>query len=229
MIITEEEKYEILNKYGINNILKENLSNEGFFMYFAFPAYRASLEDNWLNRILRQYGKNLEYWEDKLFTEQKKMIKIYKTGHGGCIIVDKSGDAKMFEFGPYDEKGKGQVHQVDLGKIAQFDKNHKLVNAPEIAKMARSNTFGDGPTLKMIVSLLSLPNVTGALNEAKKPRSYSLIDILGGGSSNCGTFAIEVAQKGGIRDVTIGFLPEKPITIYKKFNQSKFRIYSFEI
>jgi hypothetical protein len=215
------------------------LSDGGYFMFFAFPKYRPSMEDSNLTRMLQTLGKGLEWVEDKLgLNEQKgKQIKIYATGHGGCIIINKDGNVNLFEFGPYDDKGIGKVLQTSMGRIAKFDSKKSLINPEEVAKLCKTKTYRDGPKLDMSVSLLSLPNEKMAMNEAVKPRKYDFLDIVGGGDSNCATYAVDVANAGGIKDVNIGKIfdlgfgygiPEKPTTVLKKFNFSKFNIKSFQ-
>ena len=215
------------------------LSDGGYFMFFAFPKYRPSMEDSTLTRMLQTLGKGVEWVEDKLgLNEQKgKQIKIYATGHGGCIIINRDGNVNLFEFGPYDDKGIGKVLQTSMGRIAKFNTKKSLINPEEVAKLCKTKTYRDGPKLDMSVSLLSLPNEKMAMNEAVKPRKYDFLDIVGGGDSNCATYAVDVANAGGIKDVKIGKIfdlgfgygiPEKPTTVLKKFDFSKFNINSFQ-
>jgi len=215
------------------------LSDGGYFMFFAFPKYRPSVEDSTLTRMLQTLGKGVEWVENKLgLNEQKgKQIKIYATGHGGCIIINRDGNVNLFEFGPYDDKGIGKVLQTSMGRIAKFNTKKSLINPEEVAKLCKTKTYRDGPKLDMSVSLLSLPNEKMAMNEAVKPRKYDFLDIVGGGDSNCATYAVDVANAGGIKDVKIGKIfdlgfgygiPEKPTTVLKKFDFSKFNINSFQ-
>jgi hypothetical protein len=215
------------------------LSNGSYFMFFSFPKYRPSMEDSTLTRMLQTLGKGVEWVEDKLgLNEQKgKQIKIYATGHGGCIIINKDGNVNLFEFGPYDDKGIGKVLQTSMGRIAKFNTKKSLINPEEVAKLCKTKTYRDGPKLDMSVSLLSLPNEKMAMNEAVKPRKYDFLDIVGGGDSNCATYAVDVANAGGINDIKVGTtfdlgfgygIPEKPTTVLKKFNFSKFNIKSFQ-
>jgi hypothetical protein len=76
------------------------------------------------------------------------------------------------------------------------------------------------------------------MSEAVKPRKYNFLDIVGGGDSNCATYAVDVANAGGIEDVKVGKtfdlgfgygVPEKPTTVLKKFNKSKSFIKSFQV
>ncbi len=214
-------------------------SDSGYFMFFAFPKYRPSVEDSFLTRILQKVGRDAEWIEDMLgINEQKgKQIKIYATGHGGCIIINKDGNVNLFEFGPYDDKGVGKVLQTSMGRIAKFDAKKSLINPEEVAKLCKTKTYRDGPKLDMLVSLLSLPNEKMAMSEAAKPRKYNFLDIVGGGDSNCATYAVDVANAGGITDIKVGTtldigfgygIPEKPSFVYKKFNKSKFFIKSFQ-
>jgi hypothetical protein len=215
--------------------------DEGYFMFFVFPKYRPTVEDSFLNRMLRKIGKDVEWVEDKLgLNEQtaKQGIKIYATGHGGCIIINKDGSVNLFEFGPYDEKGIGKVLQTSMGRIAKFDTKKSLINPDEVAKLCKAKTYRDGPKLDMLVSLLSLPNEKMAMSEAVKPRKYDFLDIVGGGDSNCATYAVDVANAGGIKDVQVGKtldfgfgygIPEKPTIVFKKFNKSRFFINSFQV
>jgi hypothetical protein len=214
-------------------------SDSGYFMFFAFPKYRPSVEDSFLTRILQKVGRDAEWIEDMLgINEQKgKQIKIYATGHGGCIIINKDGNVNLFEFGPYDDKGVGKVLQTSMGRIAKFDAKKSLINPEEVAKLCKTKTYRDGPKLDMLVSLLSLPNEKMAMSEAAKPRKYNFLDMVGGGDSNCATYAVDVANAGGITDIKVGTtldigfgysIPEKPSFVYKKFNKSKFFIKSFQ-
>jgi hypothetical protein len=222
-----------------NNDKNLTSSGGGYFMFFAFPKYRPTLEDSALTRMLQTLGKGLEWVEDKLgLNEQKgKQIKIYATGHGGCIIINKDGNVNLFEFGPYDDKGIGKVLQTSMGRIAKFDTKKSLINPDEVAKLCKTKTYRDGPKLDMLVSLLSLPNEKMAMDEAVKSRKYDFLDIVGGGDSNCATYAVDVANAGGINDIKVGKtfelgfgygIPEKPSTVLRKFNLSKFFIKSFQ-
>jgi hypothetical protein len=213
--------------------------DHGYFMFFAFPKYRPTVEDSILTRILQKLGKGVEWVENKLGLDEqrtKQGIKIYATGHGGCIIINKDGSVNLFEFGPYDDKGIGKVLQTSMGRIAKFDTKKFLINPGEVAKLCKTKTYRDGPKLDMLVSLLSLPNEEMAMSEAVKPRNYDFLDIVGGGDSNCATYAVDVANAGGIKDVKVGTtfgiggygIPEKPAIVLKKFNTSRFFIKSFQ-
>ena len=217
-----------------------DFSDHGYFMFFAFPKYRPTVEDSTLTRILQKLGKGLEWVENKLGLDEqrtKQGIKVYATGHGGCIIINKDGSVNLFEFGPYDDKGIGKVLQTSMGRIAKFDTKKSLINPDEVAKLCKTKTYRDGPKLNMLVSLLSLPNEKMAMNEAVKPRNYDFLDIVGGGDSNCATYAVDVANAGGIKDVEVGTtfgigeygIPEKPAIVLKKFNNSRFFIKSFQV
>ena len=221
---------------------EKNLTLSGsYFMFFAFPKYRPTLEDSTLTRLLQKLGKGVEWVENKLGLDEqrtKQGIKVYATGHGGCIIIDKDGSVNLFEFGPYDDKGIGKVLQTSMGRIAKFDKKKSLINPEEVAKLCKTKTYRDGPKLDMLVSLLSLPNEKMAMNEAVKLRNYDFLDIVGGGDSNCATYAVDVANAGGINDIKVGKtfelgfgygIPEKPGTVLRKFNLSKFFIKSFQV
>lgn len=218
----------------------KNMKKEGYFMFFVFPKYRPSMEDSKLARLLAQLGRGVEWVEDYLgLNEQrgKQKIKIYTTGHGGCIIVGLDGSVSLFEFGPYDDKGYGEVKETSLGKIAKFDEQKNLLNAGDIARQCKSKTFNDGPNLEMWVSLLDLPNLNNALKTAKLPRKYDFLDVTEGGDSNCATFAVDVARAGGITDVTasettipfFGKVPEKPKTIFNRFNESIYFLRDFTV
>jgi hypothetical protein len=221
---------------------EKNLTLSGsYFMFFAFPKYRPTLEDSTLTRLLQKLGKGVEWVENKLGLDEqrtKQGIKVYATGHGGCIIIDKDGSVNLFEFGPYDDKGIGKVLQTSMGRIAKFDTKKSLINPEEVAKLCKTKTYRDGPKLDMLVSLLSLPNEKMAMNEAVKLRNYDFLDIVGGGDSNCATYAVDVANAGGINDIKVGKtfelgfgygIPEKPGTVLRKFNLSKFFINSFQV
>jgi hypothetical protein len=215
-------------------------NQSGFFMFFVFPKYRPSMTDSWIARILAFHGRALEWVEDYLgLNEQvgKREIKIYATGHGGCILVDHTGIVKLYEFGPYDNDGNGKVLKTEMGKIATIDSQGNFTNAGDVARTCKAKTFKDGPNLTMWTNVMRLPNFTDSVNEASKPRSYSFIDLTEGGDSNCATFAVDVAKAGGISDISIGSttipffgtVPEKPKTIFLRMRSSKFFVRDFTV
>lgn len=234
--IVPPKKTDIIGPDGMLNLPKGKMpNNAGFYIYFVFPAYRPSAEETWYNKALSYLGSTVEWFEDKLerlgnlFEIDTSKIKLYKTGHGGCILINKGGDVNLFEFGRYDAKGNGQVHEENLGKIAQIDPRTNMVsNVNQILATVKSKTFGDGPKLSMKACILNLPDWGSALQTARKKRAYSLIDIVEGGAVNCGTYSIEVAKSGGITDVSVGWIPEKPITVYDKFKTSSFFIAAYD-
>ena len=212
----------------------------GYFMFFVFPKYRPTMEDSWVARVLALHGRGLEWVENFLgLNEQtgKRQIKLYATGHGGCILVNHQGFVKLYEFGPYDSKGEGKLFKVEMGKIAKFDKQGNFLNSEEVARKCKAKTFRDGPSLEMWTNVMRCPNVENAALEASAPRKYTFIDMTEGGDSNCATFAVDVAKSGGISDVNIGTttipffgtVPEKPKTIFLRMRKSKFYINDFTV
>ena len=184
-------------------------SNPGFILVFSFPDYQPSVEDTWINRNIVKPISSLIANEEESLEEQiqsgsgtskKKtgMIKLDKVGHGGCIIVFSDGNAKLYEFGRYASNDKGNVISKILGRIAKIQ-NGKLLNAKEVAQVAKRKTEGDGPKLAMDVVVRELPNPTAATTFAKvKERDYATADPARGGAMNCGTYALEVAMEGGV-------------------------------
>lgn len=184
-------------------------ANSGFILVFSFPDYQPSVEDTWINRnIVKPISSLIANEEDNLEEQiqsgsgssKKKtgMIKLDKVGHGGCIIVYSDGNAKLYEFGRYASNDKGNVISKNLGRIAKIQ-NGKLLNAKEVAQVAKRKTEGDGPRLAMDVVVRELPNPAAATTFANvKERDYATADPARGGAMNCGTYALEVAMEGGV-------------------------------
>lgn len=180
----------------------------GFIMVFAFPDYRPSAGDSWVNRnILAPITNTLFEDGGSLFgvgggsgsNSSGGSVKMGKVGHGGCVIIQPDGTTGLFEFGRYESDDYGVVRKRNLGKIAKIS-NGKLLNAKQVAKIAKSKTQGEGPRLRMDVAVIPLPNPKGALQYAdvKGTQEYTVADPAQGGAKNCGTYALEVAIEGGV-------------------------------
>lgn len=184
-------------------------SNSGFILVFAFPDYQPSVKNTWINRNIVKPLSTLIANEEENLEEQiqsgsgssnnkKDMIKLDKVGHGGCIIVQPNGNAKLYEFGRYKSNDVGNVVSKDLGKIAKIQ-NGKLLNAKDVARAAKNETEGDGKSMQMDVVVMNLPDPAAATTFARvKEREYATLDPMEGGAMNCGTYSLEVAIKGGV-------------------------------
>ncbi len=203
----------------------EKLSNKGkitgdYILVFAFPEYTPPADPGEeLPRMVR--------WMTGNFSGDKKHYG--KVGHGGCVIVTKDGNCKLFEFGRYNTpKGLGKVLYKNLGKIAKIDKHGKFVNPKQVAKIAKANTNGYGPRMSMIVDVIPLPNAAGALEFAsiKGLRKYSAADfnIRGSESNNCGTYALETAIAGGVKTSHACF--PTPIAVVKHLRRDAIKFFS---
>lgn len=184
--------------------------NSGFILVFAFPDYQPTAEDTWFNRnIVKPFSSMIANEEENIEeqiqsgsgsgpSKDTKKIKLDKVGHGGCVIITADGNAKLYEFGRYSSNDKGNVISKNLGKIAKIQ-NGKLMNAKAVAQAAKRRTEGDGPRLAMDVVVRELPNPAEATTFATvKERDYAIADPMRGGAMNCGTYALEVAIKGGV-------------------------------
>jgi hypothetical protein len=177
---------------------KVTTTNHGFIIIFAFPTYKPSLEP-----------KGTDIFSDlwRKMTKLASGTEATKTpafGHGGCVIIDNTGNSVLYEFGRYDNskeyEGFGKVLSVNLGKIAKIQ-DGKLMNAQEVADKAKSKTQGEGPNQPLEGVVFKLPDPAAATSYASvKKREYDLTDMSTlDGDANCGTFAIQAAAAGGVK------------------------------
>ena len=175
---------------------KVTTTTHGFIIIFAFPTYKPSLEP-----------KGTDIFSDlwRKMTKLASGTEATKTpafGHGGCVIIDNTGNSVLYEFGRYvgSEAGFGKVLSVNLGKIAKIQ-DGKLMNAQEVADKAKSKTEGKGPEQPLEGVVFKLPDPAAATSYASvKKREYDLTDMSTlDGDANCGTFAIQVAKAGGVK------------------------------
>ena len=175
---------------------KVTTTNHGFIIIFAFPTYKPSLEP-----------KGTDIFSDlwRKMTKLASGTEATKTpafGHGGCVIIDNTGNSVLYEFGRYvgSEVGFGKVLSVNLGKIAKIQ-DGKLMNAQEVADKAKSKTQEEGPNQPLEGVVFKLPDPAAATSYASvKKREYELIDMSTlDEDANCGTFAIQVAKAGGVK------------------------------
>lgn len=198
------------------------LKSGDYLMIIAFPTYEPHVDKgetvSWIEKtaIRTQTG------------EWPREGTYGKIGHAGIALISKSGDVKLFEFGRYQtKKGQGRVISKNLGKIAKIDKSGKFLNAPEVAKIVKANTQGDGPRLEMVTAVVPVPSLEKARAFAEGPaiREYEAVDFSQGGAANCGTFAIDTAKAGG---VPIGDfcspMPVKMIAQFKNFSTDYFNV-----
>lgn len=173
---------------------KFNTDLSGFIIIFAFPEYKPSLEKG--DAFSEMYAKVI-----KTFTGNKPE-KFPPVGHGGCIIINKNGNAILYEFGRYQghKANKGIVLSRNLGKIAKISEGN-LINVEDVAKIAKKYTQGNGKNLTMTGVLYKLPNPQNAISYASvKERDYEITDMdVDDEEANCGTFALKVAKAGGVK------------------------------
>jgi hypothetical protein len=169
-------------------------SNAGFIIIFAFPTYKPSLEPKGTDKFSDLWRKVTK------LTSGTEATKTPAFGHGGCIIIDSTGNSVLYEFGRYGdvEQGYGRVISVNLGKIAKIQ-NGQLTNAEEVASKAKAKTQNEGPNQPMEAVVLELPNPSAAASYANvKERKYDLTDMnTSDEDANCGTFALQVGKAGG--------------------------------
>ena len=167
-------------------------SNAGFIIIFAFPLYKPGLDKG--DPISDFYAKMAKA------VSGVEPTKAPAFGHGGCVIIDSSGNSTLYEFGRYDgaKIGFGKVLSTNLGKIAKIQ-NGQLINATEVASKAKTKTHGDGPKSAMEAVVLNLPNPSEAISYANvKEREYDFTDMsTSDEDANCGTFALQVGKAGG--------------------------------
>jgi hypothetical protein len=175
---------------------KVTTTNHGFIIIFAFPTYKPSLEP-----------KGTDIFSDlwRKMTKLASGTEATKTpafGHGGCVIIDNTGNSVLYEFGRYvgSEAGFGKVLSVNLGKIAKIQ-DGQLMNAQEVAGKAKSKTEGGGPNQPLEGVVFKLPDPAAATSYASvKKREYDLTDMSTlDEDANCGTFAIQAAKAGGVK------------------------------
>jgi len=167
-------------------------SNTGFIIIFAFPTYKPSLEKgDPISDFYAMMAKAVSGTEP---------TKAPPFGHGGCVVIDSTGNSILYEFGRYDgaKKGFGKVLSVNLGKIAKIQ-DGKLINASEVASKAKAKTHGQGPQQPMDAVVYRIPDPSAAISYANvKEREYDFTDMsTSDEDANCGTFAVQVAKAGG--------------------------------
>jgi hypothetical protein len=199
-------------------------SKGGFVMIFAFPNYEikgyggeSTLKK--VSRTIHGGGSQGSYG---------------KLGHGGVILVNSLGNVDVFEFGRYGTKtGYGKVIHKSAGKVGKigwkkgwFSDRIQLLNPEEVAKAARN--VSTGPSYKMMVASVYVPNYIGSYKKAdlKGEFKYNEIDVFEGGGMNCGTFANEVANAGGITNIDpiSGVYPSDVVKEFYYYSDNYFTI-----
>jgi hypothetical protein len=184
--------------------------NPGFILIWAYPEYQPKIDGKSMTAQI--FGDTIR------FASGGGQEGTYgKLGHGGAVVVKSDGQAISYEFGRYPgaKEGFGKVLTDNLGKIGKIQ-NGQLLNPEEIATAARKASYPPGPTMSMTVAVVKLPNPTKAMEYANvKEREYSALDFAVGDDANCGTFARDVAEAGGV-DVGAFCFPT-PIAVVNKF------------
>ena len=212
---------DIKNNIFTKGKFTKSSKNNGFILIWAFPEYQPKVDgkSGWtqllgsLIRVTSGGGNEGTYG---------------KLGHGGCVIVKSNGDATCYEFGRYPgaKKGYGKVLSYPLGKIGKI-KNGVLINAEDVAKIAKGKTFPPGPSMRMSVVVVKLPNPSEAIKYAAvKEREYTALDFsIGDEDANCGTFTLDVAKSGGIQLGSHCFpTPIAAVNSFKKQSDSFFEV-----
>lgn len=183
----------------------------GFILIWAFPEYEPKVDGKGM--ISQFIGSTV-----RILSGGGTEGTYGKMGHGGCVIVKLNGDAVCYEFGRYPgakNEGYGKVRTLPLGKIAKIV-DGTLVNAQQVAQAARTKTFPPGPSMKMTVAVVKLPNVAAATQYASvKDREYTAVDFKIGNDANCGTFARDVANAGGVKVAKFCF--PTPVSVVNSF------------
>jgi hypothetical protein len=198
--------------------VKINKKNSGFILIWAFPSYQPAVDGG---GIAKFFGSLI-----RIASGGGKEGTYGKLGHGGCVIIQPNGNSTCYEFGRYPghKKGWGKVLTHPLGKIAKIS-NGKLINPEQVAIQAKKTTYPPGPTMKMDVAVVKLPNPSRAISYAStKERDYAALDFFIGGEANCGTFARDVAHAGG---VSVGsFCFPTPVSVVNSFKDQADKVFS---
>jgi len=226
--LTESELQEIISKIieeqNVTNSIpvdgtRKILSNKkvlsktnqgGFILIWAFPEYEPKIDGK--TRTAQFFGTMI-----RLATGGGTSGTYGKLGHGGCVVVEANGNCTSYEFGRYKgaSKGYGKVLTDVLGPIAKIQ-NNKLLNPKAVAAAARAKSYPPGPRMKMTVAVVKLPNPAKAKSYASvKQREYTAIDFMHKGDANCGTFARDVAEAGGVKTQLFCF--PSPISVVNSF------------
>lgn len=182
---------EALKKY--NETTSDKTQGNGHIMVWAFPEYEPKIDGK--GEFAQILGTAV-----RIASGGGTEGTYGKLGHGGCIIIKPNGDTSLFEFGRYPgaKKGYGKVLSHNLGKIAKIS-NGTVTNPEQVAIAAKKLTYPPGPSMRMTVALVKLPNPTKSIEYASvKQREYSAADFSAGKDANCGTFARDVAHAGGV-------------------------------
>jgi hypothetical protein len=192
--------FNLINKNASKKLTNQNNTNGltnsgGFILIWAFPEYEPSIDGK--GKIMQFLGSAI-----RIASGGGKEGTYGKQGHGGCVVIKSNGESTCYEFGRYTghKKGYGKVLTHPLGKIAKI-KNGVLTNPEEVARIAKGQTHEPGPTMRMSVAVVKLPNPSEAERYASvKQREYSIVDFsIGDEDANCGTFARDVAYAGGVK------------------------------
>jgi peptidoglycan hydrolase-like protein with peptidoglycan-binding domain len=197
---------------------KKTQTDGGFILIWAYPEYEPKIDGK--TKTAKFFGKIIR------ITSGGGSEGTYgKLGHGGCVVVENNGNCISYEFGRYPgaKEGYGIVLTDQLGKIAKIQ-DGKLLNAKQIASSARAKSYPPGPSMKMKVAVVKLPNTAAAKNYAStKQREYLAADFIHGDAANCGTFARDVADAGGV-DVDTFCFPN-PTSVVKSFDDNAIEMF----
>jgi len=194
----------------VKRVINEGTDNKGgFALIFAFPDYE----------IKGYGGETVTKKISRAYHDPIRTIKgggekgsYGRLGHAGVALVDGTGNTSLYEFGRYGTKqGEGRVIKKNLGKIGKvsevsgtlYGTKLKLTNARDVSEIVKRNTEGVGPSLRMVVAVVRLPNYKGSYDFANSVNvaKYNEIDVAEGGGMNCGTFANDVVNAGGITNI----------------------------
>jgi len=197
---------------------KKTPTSGGFILIWAYPEYEPKIDGK--TKTAKFFGKII-----RIASGGGSEGTYGKLGHGGCVVVENNGNCISYEFGRYPgaKEGYGIVLTDQLGKIAKIQ-DGKLLNAKQIASAARAKSYPPGPSMKMKVAVVKLPNTEAAKSYAStKQREYLAADFIHGDAANCGTFARDVAEAGGV-DVDTFCFPN-PTSVVKSFDDNAIEMF----
>lgn len=210
----------------VKRVIKEDTNEKGgFALIFAFPDYQ--IKGYGGENIGKKISRALHDNPIRTITGKGTKGSYGALGHAGVALVDSAGNTSLFEFGRYGTKeGEGRVIKKNLGKIGKvtvspgtfYGTKIKLDNARNVLEIVKRNTHGDGPSLKMIAAVVRLPNYKGSYDFANSVNvaKYNYIDPIEGGGMNCGSYANDVVNAGGITNIDPTCSPY-PAEIVKSF------------
>jgi RHS repeat-associated protein len=147
---------------------------------------------------------------------QTPLGKFGNLGHAGVVTIDSSGRAKYFEYGRYDEAGKGLVREVRLDPVVMGSDGKPSAESLNGLMKVVSREAGHGGKIEGAYFATD-DKQTAAMNQYAEGRqgqngdptreSYDLQ------SNNCATFMDKTLEAGGAKlPPNLGARPNGQIT-----------------